>query len=186
MKQNIVADKIAGLSMMIVFTAMWTIMGEVALSQLDYHIGGIGFGGAVVFLAYQYFQLRHASKSLPKSVEVGEKKEDKRFLIIFGIEGVAIFIVKNVLYNTNHDEYFIASLALIVGLHFFPLAKVFGRKFDYYIGSWTTFISLLGIYLIFDKQYSLALINAMVCFGCALSTVLYGLNMVKDAKDMLK
>ena len=37
----------------------------------------------------------------------------------------------------HHPELQGPMIALAVGLHFYPLAKVFKRKIDYYIGLWT-------------------------------------------------
>ena len=99
-------------------------------------------------------------------------------------EGVAILVVQNILANINKDELFIPCFALIVGLHFFPLAKVFDRKFDYYIGTWTTFFALSGIYLTIKHSMHQYIINAIVCFACATATTLYGLYMISNIKKI--
>ena len=76
-------------------------------------------------------------------------------------------------------------MALIVGLHFIPLAKIFQRKFDYYIGLWTIVIATVGLILISDKKYSPNIVNAFVCLSCAISTTFYGLKMIKDGTAIL-
>ena len=99
---------------------------------------------------------------------------------------MAILITKNVLVNIDKDYLFIASIALIVGLHFIPLAKVFERKFDYYIGIWTITIAIIGLILIINKNYDYRIVNAFVCVACAVSTSLCGLKMINNGKIILK
>jgi|GEM_PF-3424163 len=68
--------------------------------------------------------------------------------------------------------------ALIVGLHFFPLGKIFNRSFDYYMGAWTSLVAIAGIVLMHQKTWPVYLITTMVCCGCALATSVYGVMMV--------
>ena len=64
-------------------------------------------------------------------------------------------------------------------------AKIFQRKFDYYIGLWTIVIATLGLILIITKMYNYNIVNAFVCLACAISTTFYGLKMIQDGTAIL-
>jgi hypothetical protein len=113
-------------------------------------------------------------------------QKERLYWIIVALEGIAIFGANIILTNTGKGEYFISCFALIVGLHFIPLAKVFERKFDYYIGIWTISIATVGIVLILQNTLDYRIVNALVCTGCAVSTTLYGLKMINNGNNILK
>jgi hypothetical protein len=129
------------------------------------------------------------AKALPDSPEntetPEERKRSRQFLYIFGTEGLAILVVKNILVNTNQDYLFIPCLALIVGLHFFPLAKIFKRKFDYYVAIWTTLVGLAGLALMVNKMIPPNTAIAIVGVGCALATTANGLRAVINGNRII-
>ena len=179
-----------GLSMMILFTTMWIIIAEVSLSGRDHWIIGLLFLLVVIIFSYYYWQLHSYIRSMPDQNVIEESPEEKKrgkwFGIIFGLEGAAIFIANLVLSNTGLSYLFICSFALIVGLHFFPLAKVFNRKWDYYIGSWTVLVALSGLILILNNTCDQALINGMVCVGCALATSANAIRMIQSGLSLIR
>ena len=155
---------------MILLTIIWTIIATINISGQDYYILTAVFTFLVLTFVYYYLQLNRLKKKLPlNEIEVSEKSE-KLYWIIFIAEGAAILIVRNILTNIGKDDLFIPSFSLIVGLHFFPLAKVFNRKFDYYIGAWTTLAALIGIILTIKNSWTQGVINSLVCFACAFAT----------------
>lgn len=60
----------------------------------------------------------------PEEAELG-RKMGRDFGLIFGAEGVAIFIAVNILANLHQGGWIIPTIAIIVGLHFLPLARLF-------------------------------------------------------------
>ena len=151
---------IGGLFFMIINTTIWGFISEYYLKNKDFRIVGFILGIIILSFLYFYIKFIYAQKKLIESSEEKSKEEkskDKWFSIIFGIEGITIPITKIVLDNTNHSEFFIPFFALIVGLHFFPLAKIFERKFDYYMGTWTCLISIIG-FLLIQQNFVLFLI----------------------------
>lgn len=146
---------IGGLFFMIINTVIWTLIAEYYLENKDNRIVGFLIGLVILGFLFFYFRFTKFSKTLPdfnnESKTREEEKKDKRFLWIFGLEGLGIFLAKNILVNINHNELFIPFFALIVGLHFFPLGKLFKRKFDYYMGIWTSTVAIIGFYVIFKK-----------------------------------
>eukprot|EP01132_Coremiostelium_polycephalum_P017015 gene17015-20404_t len=145
-------------------------------------------GGLFIMILNTLFNSLKKDLILGSKVDevIENKNSGKWFGIVYALTGITIFIVVNVLKWTNHFKYFIPSFALIIGLHFFPLAKIFKRKFDYYMGAWTCLISIIGIYLITRNSVSNDAIVAFVGIGCAISTSTYGLRMVLEAKKQMK
>src|SRR5215475_978754 len=148
-------NPMGGLFLMMIFTSIWTVVAEVALEFKDYGLIGGFFGLIVLYFLAHYIKFHQVEQSLPKNPNATDTPEDRKrsrqFLYIFGTEGLAILVVKNVLVNTNLEYLFIPSLALIVSLHFFPLARVFKRRFDYYLAAWTSLVGLAGILLLTQK-----------------------------------
>jgi MFS family permease len=180
---------IGGLFFMIINTVIWTLIAEYYLENKDNRI--VGFLIGIVILGFLFFYVRFTKfhKTLSDSVAENktdeEDKKDKRFLWIFGLEGLGIFLAKNILMNLNHNELFIPFFALIVGLHFFPLGKLFKRKFDYYMGIWTSTVAIIGLYVIIQKIATVNLANAIISICCAISTICYGVKMILSGQKAI-
>lgn len=180
---------ISGLFFMTINTAIWTFIAEYYLENKDEKIVGILLGLVIAGFLYFYFTFTKIQKTLNESIvekSDEEKSKEKRFLILFGLEGLGILLAKNILMNINHDELFIPFFALVVGLHFFPLAKIFKRTFDYFMGIWTCLFALIGIYLITQKSVSVNFANVIVSLGCAIATISYGVRMIVEGKKLLQ
>lgn len=180
---------IGGLFFMIINTSIWAFIAEYYLENKDLRIIGILLGMVILSFLYFYLKFTKAQKNLTESTiekTADEKSREKWFLIIFGLEGLGILVVKNVLVNINHNELFIPFFVLIVGLHFFPLAKVFKRSFDFYMGTWTCLLAILGIYLITQKATSVNFANVIVSLGCAFATISYGVRMILEGRRLLQ
>jgi len=185
--QETILDKpLGGLFLMIIMSTIWTLIGTVNIQGHDYYIITSILILFILFYIYFYLQLNKQRKNLPKIQIEEDSKKEKLYWIIFVAEGVAILLAKNILANIHRDDLFIPTLALIVGLHFFPLAKVFKRRFDYYIGAWTTLVALTGIILTIKQVLTTDLSNSIVSFACAFSTLSYGFRMILEAKKLLK
>jgi hypothetical protein len=172
-----------GISLMAFFTFLWALLAEIALQRRDHYMLGVFFGVIIVLLIVYYIKFNSAEKKLPMpplppAGTEPRKKENKWFILLVGLEAVAILVIKNVLANTGLDDYFIPCFALIVGLHFFPLGKIFNRSFDYYMGAWTSLVALAGIVLTYQKDWPVYLITALVAGGCGLATSIYGVMMI--------
>ncbi|MBO9732651.1 MAG: hypothetical protein J7623_28670 [Chitinophaga sp.] len=178
---------LAGLSFMILNTLGWTTVGEIALHGRDYWLIGVLFAGIVIAFLTFYARFQKATKQLPaaEAVATEDQKKSKRFIYIFIAEGAGILILKNVLVNIGCDDWFLPGVALIVGLHFFPLAKVFNRKFDYYMGVFVCLVAIAGFVLL-SKGYATAVTTPVVSIGCAIATSLYGTMMIGKGNKILQ
>ena len=180
----------SGMLMMAFFTMMWA---GIAYGSLDnkYHViilvvFGL-FSGAFVANAIHLFSI---SKKFPKMEVEADKAEGKRsgrwFGIIFGAEGLGIFVAINIVTNIGHANLTIPVIALVVGLHFYPMARIFKRTIDYYLATWTTLIATLAIILILRKSYSPENVYVFVGLGTAIATSCYGLYMMVSGRKLAK
>jgi hypothetical protein len=178
-----------GISLMAFFTLLWAIVAEIALQRRDHYMLGVFFLTVIIVLIIYYRRFNSAERKLPMPPEpragglpagkdTEEKTRNKGFIILVAAEALAILLIKNIFANTGLDVYFIPCFALIVGLHFFPLGKIFHRSFDYYMGSWTSLVAIAGIVLTYEQSWPVYHITAMVAGGCALATSLYGVMMI--------
>lgn len=65
--------------------------------------------------------------------------------IASAIEGVAIFIVANVLGNMHLQAFLLPAVAIIVGLHFIPLARWIPVRIYYWTGAGLIAVGMAGI-----------------------------------------
>ncbi|MFG2173707.1 hypothetical protein ACGFMO_20445 [Streptomyces niveus] len=64
-----------------------------------------------------------------------KKKVGARFALVVVAEWVAIFVIARVLVSTDHAEAVPAFVAAVVGIHFFPLARLFGVRAYHWTGA---------------------------------------------------
>jgi hypothetical protein len=107
------------------------------------------------------------------------------FGMIFGAEGLAIGIVVTILNATGHPGYVVPAIALIVGLHFYPMARVFRRTIDLYLATWTTLVALAGIVAL-AAGAPLDQVTGFVAVGAALATTAYGLYIAREAGGLIR
>ena len=140
---------------------------------------------AVLFV-FNAVKLFRAAQYFPKVTSAADLAEEKRmgkwFGIIFGAEGLGIFVGINIVINLGYPDLVIPTIALVVGLHFFPLAKVFKRTVDYYLASWATLVAILGFVFTLHKTMPVNYVMAFVGIGIAIATLLYGIYMLIRGK----
>jgi hypothetical protein len=177
----------SGLLMMAFFTAVWAGIAYGSLAGKSNVILIVFCPLIFIFiLAAIYFFV--ISKRFPKLSNEADKAERKKtgmwFGIIFGAEGLVIFIAVSVVVNLGHADLAIPVIALIVGLHFYPLARIFKRSIDYYLASWATLVAICGIALVLNKTYRAEYIYVFVGMGLAAATSCYGLYMIYNGRRM--
>ena len=93
------------------------------------------------------------------------------FLIVFAIEIAAIIAALIVLSRFHMEQYMVAAIAVIVGLHFLPLAKIFRVQIYYVMGlamvaaTAAAAVSLTGAQQIICIAYSAGAILLVTAFG---------------------
>jgi len=179
-----------GLLLMSVFTVGWTGNTFAAWPiPAAWTAFGIGLALAAWFITTGVRLLRARGQfraDLTPQDEQVRKTTGRNFGIIFGAEGVVIWLTVTILNATGNQDYVIPAIALIVGLHFYPMARVFDRTVDLYLATWTCLVALTGITLLATTDLEAAQIGAAVAIGVALATATYGLYMTRVAADFLQ
>lgn len=179
-----------GLMLMMLFTIMWACIANAGLGGEDYHLVLAAFILLALTFVITGIRLFGKAKSFPVATserDVAErKKAGKWFGIIFGAEGLGIAIAVNVVINIGHPELIIPTIALVVGLHFYPLARVFKRNIDYYLATWATLIAILGIVFSLNKTLTEPGVFAFVGIGIAMATACYGLYMISVGSRLIR
>ncbi len=177
-----------GMLMMAFFTMIWA---GIAYGSMNHGlIVLIIFALISVSLIANAIYVFIISKKFPKLSTDEDRAEGKKtgmwFGIIFGAEGLGIFVAINIVVNLGHADLTIPVIALVVGLHFYPMAKIFKRTIDYYLATWTTVIATIAIVLILKKVYAPASVDAFVGIGTAIATSCYGLYMIYTGRRLAK
>lgn len=128
----------SGMLFMALFGTMWAGIGIMGLQNwggiwpacLALLIGaGLVTGGV---------SLRRSAQRLPDQVAPTDTREEKRigrwFGIVFAAEGVLIAIASVVCNRINRFDLFFPTMAIIVGIHFLPLAGLFRVRPYYLVG----------------------------------------------------
>lgn len=142
-----------GAIIMSVFGVIWWIVGLRASGQPSLLIYGVPLAAAVA-VAAAFLRGRAAE---PETVE--SKRRDRLVGIASAAEGVAIFVVANVLVNVGQRDEVAPAVALIVGLHFLPLARWLPAR-PYYVTAVTLVALALAGFLIASPELRLALVSA--------------------------
>jgi len=180
----------SGLLLMAFFTTLWSIIAFVNLGDSVYKFGLPVFWLLAVIFTFNGVKLFSLSKQYPPLTDEADiakqKNMGKWFGIIFGAEGLLIFLAVNLVTNTGHIDLVIPVIALVVGLHFFPLAKVFDRTVDYYIATWATLVAICAILLTLQKTLTPNAAAVFTGIGIALATTAYGVYMMVAGRSLVK
>ncbi|HEK20581.1 MAG TPA: hypothetical protein ENO28_09045 [Bacteroidetes bacterium] len=180
---------ISGLTLMTMFTLVWAGIAFYGFNGLPYEWLLSIFVIPCIGFVYYIFLIRRIAPTLPVSDapvnEAEVKKKEKWFMIICAGEGIGIFLAVNIVVNLHHPELQVPAIALAVGLHFFPLAKIFERKMDYYIGAWSTLIAVLAIMFTLKHVLNKMPMIVFTGVGLALATTCYGINMILKARRVI-
>jgi hypothetical protein len=179
-----------GLLLMALFTMMWTGVAQGGLNGQDHHIILIIFSLVSLLFVSSGIIIIIAAKKFPKYISEDDQTEGKSMMksfgIIFGIEGTAIPVAYLILAMISETRLILPVIALIVGLHFYPMAKIFQRTVDYYLATWTCVVAVVSILIIIKYDYPQQLTLTYLGIGVALATTTYGLYMLYQGYNLIK
>ncbi|CAG7659213.1 hypothetical protein ACFQI7_37715 [Paenibacillus allorhizosphaerae] len=119
------------------------------------------------------------------------RKINRKFGLIFGLEGLAIFIASMICNIINNFEVFFPIMAIIVGIHFFPLARLFRENFYYGTGVMLCILGVITFFLPMNatvNNVTLIATSTFIGFGSALTLWVTGLRiwtaMLKQLKQI--
>ena len=153
-----------GATIMFFFGALWLLLGlsggrvSARSLRLGFLLAGMALAACIGIMGRR--SMRQSSGSGPLSAEqvAVSQQTGRRFGWINAIQGGAIFLAV-VLLNAVHRPLFIAPvIAIIVGLHFFPLASLFGARVYYATGSFGCAIGITGL-LISDPALRMSFVG---------------------------
>lgn len=173
---------------MATFTAMWGSWAYASAGGWFIVLGAI-FWATAAFLLGNAIHLFASLRRFPHATGVESEEGRKvgmRFGILFAAEGVVIGVVCGILAATDNVEFFAPAIALIVGLHFIPLAWVFQRRIDLWLGSFTALLGIAGCFAIAANRGSYLTVWAIVGFATAAVTASYGVVMWRAKSSALK
>jgi hypothetical protein len=142
-----------GAAMMFGFGIVWLLIGLLRGRPLPFWFQllllatGAALATSIVILG------RTASSIAPTSIPLTpdriaiDRETARRFYIIFGLEIVAIFLTAIVLRVLHYADYILCGIALIVGVHFFPLAPLLSAPVYYATALAGCAISLIGFFI---------------------------------------
>jgi hypothetical protein len=116
---------LTSLFMLVPFTLLWVgfFLWVFAL-HLIADIAAALLVAAAAYLLVKAFAMRKSTLAMPDApVSPEEKRGDKQWSILFAVQGIAIAAVCAVLGSTRQFLFIAPAVVLIVGLHYFPMAK---------------------------------------------------------------
>ncbi|MDQ6787377.1 MAG: hypothetical protein M3033_11280 [Acidobacteriota bacterium] len=125
--RNRLNSTLTGALILTIAGSLWAIYGAWSLRGDGEPWLAIGLILIALCLFSVGFYLRTKVKQLPTVVASPALQKrnawaDRMFIIVNVIQGIAMFVAANVLINLKMAEYVAPVIALIVGLHFIPLA----------------------------------------------------------------
>ncbi|WP_259065102.1 hypothetical protein HDF24_00605 [Mucilaginibacter sp. X4EP1] len=179
-----------GLLLMAFFTIMWSGIASANLPTTGQIADLVIFwGGALAFIGYAIYFFMSAKRFQTVMTETDKaegKKMGKAYGIIFGLEGMLIPVAVFICLQLGKPELVLPAIALVVGLHFYPMARIFGRTIDYYVATWATLIAISTIILTIKQAVLPVPVLAVLGVGMAIATTIYGINMIRIGLGYLR
>ncbi|MCR8644372.1 hypothetical protein NV379_17095 [Paenibacillus sp. N1-5-1-14] len=182
-----------GVMFMTFFGALWASIGIIGSRELGAPWTLIISGIVTLILLIGSFSLFGKARNMNNAV-TPEGREDwrkinRKFGLIFGLEGVAIFIASIICNLIHQFELFFPIMAIIVGIHFFPLAQLFREKFYYGTGIVLCILGIITFFLPMEitiSNVSLIATSTFIGFGSALTLWVTGLRIWITIQKQLK
>ena len=144
------AGMIWGAATMFAFGVLWLVLGVLSTPLPSWVrpvllLTGLLLAGCGSATAKHAVTLYHRASRPAEAENQWSRPVRRRFGLISGLEGVAIFVVILLLNLAHRPEAVSPAIAIIVGLHFFPLARLFGRPLYYATGTVGCAIGVIGL-----------------------------------------
>jgi hypothetical protein len=109
-----------------VFGGAWLLLAAYAFGHLNKFEGGVIAVVAVLF-AIAAMRLQRRGKDAGKDAFPAEEqtRNDRIFGIVNAVTWITVFLVFLIFPRIGHDDLAIPAVALIVGLHFFPMPPLY-------------------------------------------------------------
>jgi hypothetical protein len=179
-----IRSRAIGVLFMAIFGTLWAVIGAVSLQGAGNILLWVCTSIIFVLLLGGSIYLFRISNTLPRQMSAENnadwKKRRRWFRVIFATEGVAMGIATAICNATNHLDFLFPIIALIVGLHFFPLAPVFRMPSHYVTGALICLLALITM-LVLPARITIAsqqIILWWVVTGLGEALVLWGTGLL--------
>lgn len=163
------------------FTVAWSSIAAVGLAPAARVLVVSVFGLLSLLIgssAVRFFVLAKQLPELSSKTDLAfNKRMKKAYRLVFSAEGVCIGVAAGLLNGFHEQQFVMPTIALIVGLHFIPMARIFHRTLDYYLSMLVVGASVYGLWLLKNTTTPLHTVWALVGLASAIATTIYGLNM---------
>jgi hypothetical protein len=153
MDRNTLLGMTTGSAVMFGFGIIWLLVGLFRgrplpkWFPLSLIVIGIMLATSIVALAVRASKLPLDLVPLTRQQLAVNREIARHFYLIFGIELAAIFVAVVVLNLIHYPDYILCGVALIVAVHFFPLAALFKAPLYYGTALVGSAIALFGFFM---------------------------------------
>lgn len=182
-----------GVMFMTFFGALWASIGIIGSHGLGAPWSLVLSGIVTLILLSGAISLFGKACNMNHAVTPEEREQwrkiNRKFGLIFGLEGLAIFIASVICNMINNFEVFFPIMAIIVGIHFFPLARLFRENFYYGSGVMLCILGVITFFLPMNatvNNVTLIGTSTFIGFGSALTLWVIGLRIWTTMLKQLK
>jgi hypothetical protein len=140
------------------FGIVWLLIGLLRGRSLPVWVSasllfiGIALGTCIASLGHRASKMPLNLSPLSAQQLAANRRIEQHFYVIFAIELAAIFLAVILLKAVHYPDYILCGIALIVGVHFFPLAALFKVPLYYGTALCGCAIGLFG-FLVTDSAF---------------------------------
>ncbi len=142
-----------GALVMTFFGEFWVSVPNLGLTTLERLLFVVATLIVVVVLSFGAISILRAARRLPdnSSPEAAQrgKSAGQQFAVVGAIEVILIALASILLGRTDHGELTPLVIALIVGVHFLPLAYIFRVRAYYFTGFIMSLLALVALAALF-------------------------------------
>ncbi len=178
-----------GVIFMAFFGTLWAGIGVMGLQEWGFPYVELAAILVGLMLLIGGISLLHAAHEMPQQITGNLKRIRFWFNIVFIAEGLLIGAAIAICNAANQTELIPGVIAIIVGIHFLPLASLFQIKLYYFTGVILCFLALMTLLVapstIMLGDHEITAKLSLLGFGCALTLWTTGLTLwlrVKNAK----
>ena len=183
MDRSVLLGITIGAAVMFGFGIVWLLIGLLrgnrspAWLHTSLLFVGIVLGSSIAALGVRASGMPRPAAPLTQQQIEANHRVTQHFYVIFGIEIVAIFLAVAALNALHYPDFIVCGVALIVAVHFFPLAALFRAPVYYATALCGCAIGLIGFFIADDRvrQKVVGLSFGTLLWATAAWVVLLGL-----------
>lgn len=180
-----------GVMFMALFGTLWAGTGVMGLQGWGFPYVELAAIFVGIIMVIEGISLIYTSQKMPDQVSVNGARRLKRmnfwFNIVFIAEGLLIGMAIAICNMINQTDLIPGVIAIIVGIHFLPLAALFQIKVYYATGVLLCLLALITLLIVPDTvmfgEHQILAPLSFLGFGCALILWTTGLTLLLSVKN---